>query len=271
MTKLRIVIPLLLTLVYILTTCKKTNVTEPDIVLGHGNPEVGNCLILEEISDFGTVYYNYDDDNRVSRITLSSKQYKNIFYNSDNRISKTEYYEDGKMEYYSLFEWSGTILTEKVFGVSKSKSFEVSKLVKKFDNNCRIQRINRYTENGLISYFDFKWENGNIIKKELWDKNTDFKLVAETVYEYDNMQNPKKEIYQSGLVNDYFAYLASQNNLHSLKHFDQNGDTIDMTTIEYRYGENNLPIWMKSTSEYYWWTDRNEPVLDSLTIEYNCN
>jgi hypothetical protein len=201
--------------------------------------------------------YFYNNSNKLIKVesyyngTLERKsEYE---YNKNNCISKENTFINipGVPEYsYSLYEYDEHELVSNMLAYLKISdgSYELRSYTKfKYNTDNRLIRSSIFNSDSVeVKYTEFIYDEiGNVIETNFY-QNGD--LSFNEKYEYDNMNNPFKEL---TMVNS--VYNISQNNV--IKHSQINymsGNNFSTTVYTYQYNENGYPTNCSYDSQKYY-------------------
>lgn len=156
----------------------------------NGEPSDPKCLISslniawyevcdeETWSDNDTINLFYDSNDRLSKWEWFDGEYMLFIYNSNGKIETIEEHW-GDEVYYLQFTWEGNKVTRHGYWGDEPSS---SKIIIEFNNNDEIVRADSYykyeDEWVLVRYNLYTWQNGNLVKIENYRRD-DWKKSAE--------------------------------------------------------------------------------------------
>tara|TARA_R110002167_G_scaffold362349_1_gene581407 strand:+ start:377 stop:1222 length:846 start_codon:yes stop_codon:yes gene_type:complete len=175
-------------------------------------------------------YHFYYSGNLITKITYNSEDNHKFIYDSNNRLESIEYYNsDNKVDYY----YSGNQLSSIKYKLSRGYTRDIYLY---YNSLGQINKSIRNENNEYENTYFYKYDSVNRLTETINE------LGASEKYNYDNANNPFKNVYPQMNHGWVFGYwikglknnLISNDNLYGEELF-----------YDYIYDSDNYPILIK--------------------------
>lgn len=218
------------------------------------------CLITQEADTRNQVIkYSYDESGRLIELNNHAVNYTRFFYDSLNNISKEEFWEKDKLQFFRRHFYDKTSKTDSVFEY-KSMTDTFKYLINVFQlNHKNLPVENKYymgnTHPVHAVYFEYD-SSGNLVRsiEAFQNGRTIFKN-----YKYDNKESPYPKLnYQ------YIPLWLSKNNVTEVSY--KNSSTPAYETYNYIYNKDGYPLKKAIRNDEF-----VSPQFDTLTYSLLCD
>ncbi len=228
------------------TSCNKDN--DNDNYNTNGNQPSESCRIQTFVEEGDTILFSYDDSGLMNKITFidkgadTSDYYMLFLYDSQKRMTKLEYYDDGELDGYETYTYEPyKIICDEL----ENDGSVYFRQVHNLNSDGYVTNVDYFHwENGNLVESDnhdiFEWANGNILRKKIWSNS--LKGTKRHAFKFLNA-------FLSGLPD---TYTMSVNKNDSVKYVHK----YSYDDKESIYGLLDLPYLPESNN-------KNNPVTDS--------
>lgn len=186
--------------------------------------------------------YEYDENNKPSKVDYGNGCYNTFEYNSDGRLITTKVYEDDSLYKYETYEYNSTDQVIKIQSYDKDGDAK-SYYEHEYDTEGNVIKKSQYNLSGtLVLYFTFTYDmNGNMLsQKYFWVDYLTGEVSTEKYEEWILTYDDKNNIFKS--VEMPFLWDTRVNNSLSSTYTEHYGDNYSETyNTEYIYNEDNYP------------------------------
>lgn len=191
----------LLAFLFVFSSCDKKDSDDVDPNAGQAACKLTHVASGNDNPDI----IEYNSKGFVSKVTFAGNDYMMFHYDSNNRLTKVEEYDNGELDYYATYSYTGNNIS-KVEWFSADGSREDTETIKYDAQNRIIEILDDYE--GETNKTTFTYNNqGNIEKRERFD--SDGIMYSRTSYtNYDDKHRPLSAL------RGYFDYYqgSSKNN-----------------------------------------------------------
>ncbi len=246
----------------------------------HINEELHkSCKVVKIVDQEGVNTFQYVDNDLITEAVLNSSKLKiKFFYDENNRISKTEYYDltsDSLFE-YSQYTWEDLNTIHAIIYANEDGTFKPVRKVTYLmnENNDPVKRTYYVMdENGawkLDGYKKYFWYLGDIQRIEYYKKKENeegYSNPKTLMYEYDDKQNPWRNVSVREVNENEDVFMPSANNPVKITEVFNTTGQKNISTLDYQYNPDDLPVSYTVTTIDF---NGNETTHKVSEIEYNC-
>jgi len=203
--------------------------------------------------------YEYNENKflvvyRIYNNGHTSPDYANYTYYTGKKVSKQEYFEDGKLKSFMLFSYfpDGSIEKTQRFNgkgkLLKIVSYECKPegaLTKSSKDTLRVCRYEKYDDEGLIYKITEYPNHKNQLTKRMDIYNRDTVLIEHRYYIKDTLLLSKtKYLHEKNVIRpkitDYFYYVKGKLKRYKKYSFDEYNRQTGFTETEYKGGKSKI-------------------------------
>lgn len=231
----------------------------------NGNGDI--CYITKELDEAGllTREYIYSSDNKLERTNEYDEGilavYSTMEYTAD-KITRINDFEDNTIRGYEEISWTGNEISNiKIYGINDENVMELWATQVCTYTSGKLSSISTTTVEGNEVELIYTWSGNNIEKIKQSFQNEIFTIT----YQYDD----KKNIYNGFSSYSPYAMMSpsmSENNITLATETNENGDISRIETSTYTYNATGYPITVTEVNNEI--GDQTETNISSF--EYNC-
>jgi|GEM_PF-3475699 len=191
----------------------------------------------------GETIFEYDNSNKLIKMDYGDEYYNTFEYDSDNRLTRSNTFEDDSLYKYELYSYNSSNQIIKIQSYDKDDVAK-SYYVHEYDINGNVIKKTQYNLNGtLVLYYTFLYDESNnmINEKYYWADYPSGVVSTEKYEEWTITYDDKNNIFKS--VNMPFLWETYINNELTSTYIEHYGDNYTETNNNvYVYNEANYPV-----------------------------
>jgi YD repeat-containing protein len=241
----------LLVFVFIFSSCDKKDSDETEPMLACKLTQVGYQYSEPDIIEYNAKGY-------VSKLAYSSDDYMLFIYDSNNRLTKLEEYDDNELYYYATYTYNGNN-PSKVEWYSADGTKEDTETLKYDAQNRIIEIVDEWGGYTRKTTFTYNGQ-GNVEKRERFDSNgTLYSRVSYT--NYDDKHRPYSAL--KGYADYYNGSSKNNPGTETFTYFE-NGQQKQgyVSSYAYTYNDKGFPATIVETYDGRTYT---------MSYSYQCN